>query len=216
MSYIKAPQGITGVKCDEVTITGDGVATPVQILQVQTDATITGDGTVASPLSAVGGGGSSLGFAFIERTDQTLPAAVVPFTQFPALDSPDFTLQLNEGVVVDIASGGLRFLVGGTYTVRCQMTWRLLELQPSNSEFILTSGLTQNIEPNPTPVINGVIHANIESNTTWTHTVQYEFMYVARAMDTLFPYVITEGDPCEINMDGGRQNTNWTITQVKA
>ncbi len=218
MSYITLPSsgGISSVSTDGITLTGDGVATNIEILQVQTDATITGDGTVASPLSAIGGGvPTQLGFAFVERTDQTLPPAVVPFTQFPALDSPDYTLQMNEGSIVDIASGALRFLQEGTYLVRCQMTWRLDELQPSNSEFILTSGLTKVVEPNPIPVINGVIHANIESNTEWTHTVQYEFMYQAQLLDSLFPYVTGEGDPATINMDGGRQNTNWTVTQLK-
>lgn len=218
MSYITLPSsgGISSVSTDGITLTGDGVATDIEILQVQTDATITGDGTVASPLSAVGGGGSSLGFAFIERMDNTLPTAEVPFTQFPALDNPDYQLQLNEGGIVDIVSGGLRFLVAGTYTIRCQMTWRLIELTPGNTEFVMTSGLTRTIEPDPRPVICGSIHANIESNTPWYHTVQYEFIFEAREMDTLFPYVITEGDPCEINMDGGRANTNWTVVQVMA
>jgi hypothetical protein len=217
VSYITLPSsgGISSVSTDGITLTGDGVATDIEILQVQTDATITGDGTVASPLSAVGGG-SSLGFAFVERTDNTIGSLVVPFLAFPALDNPDYTLQMNEGAIMDIAGGGIRFLVAGTYLVRCQMTWRLDELQPSNSEFILTSGLTLNIDPNPTPVINGSIHANIESNTEWTHTVQYEFLYEAKGMDSLFPYVETIGDPLSISMDGGRQNTNWTITQVKA
>lgn len=217
MSYITLPSsggGISSVSTDGITITGDGVATDIAILQVQTDATITGDGTVSSPLSAVGG--SSLGYAFINRQSVTTPPLVVPGLFFPTLDNGDFVLEFNEGGIVDIASGRIRFLVPGTYIMRCQMTFNLMELTAGNTEFILNAGLTEVIGPSPPPSISGSIHANIESNTPWQHTVQYEWIVTAMGKgDEYAPYLDITGDNAEIQMAAER-NTNWTILQVSA
>ena len=215
MSYITLPSsgGISAVNTDGITITGDGVATDIALLQVQTDATITGDGTVSSPLSAVGG--SSLGYAFINRQSVTTPPLVVPGLFFPALDNGDYVLEINQNGIVYIASGEIRFLVPGTYIMRCQMTFDLMELTPGNVEFILNNGLTQVIGPSPPPNISGTIHANIESNTPWRNTVQYEWMVIIRGGESYAPYLDITGDNCEIQMAAER-NTNWTITQVSA
>jgi len=217
VSYITLPSsggGISSVNTDGITLTGDGVATDIEILQVQTDgATITGDGTVSSPLSAVGG--SSLGYAFINRQSVTTPPLVVPGLFFPALDNGDYVLEINQNGIVDIASGEIRFLVEGTYIMRCQMTFDLVELTPSNTEFIINAGLTEVVGPSPPPNISGTIHANIESNTPWRHTVQYEWMVIVSGGESFAPYLDITGGNAEIQMAAER-NTNWTILQVSA
>ena len=67
------------VVTDGVTIQGDGtIFNPVEIKAVQHDGTLTGAGTVASPLSAVGGGGGATGPANALGFFDTAPPLTAP------------------------------------------------------------------------------------------------------------------------------------------
>ena len=217
MSYITLPStggGISSVSTDGITLTGDGVATDIEILQVQTDgATIVGDGTVANPLVAIGGGKpQTMAYMWVNKTTQIAPPATVPFTQFPLFDSGEWTEEISSGDW-DTVSGSLRCFKEGVYKITGQFTYELTELVAGNTEFILRGGLVQAVDPSLPLYCQGYLHANIESNTVWTGTVHFQWMGFVRDGQEFFPFVDVQGDPCDL-IGSLNFSTNVVIEEV--
>lgn len=203
MSYITLPStggGISSVNTDGITLTGDGVATDIEILQVQTDGvTVFGDGTVANPLVATGGGGKpqTMAYMWVNRKSIIAPPLVTPFLSFPLFDNGEWTEEISSGDW-DTATGSLRCFKAGVYKITGQFTYELTELQPSNTEFILRGGLVEAVDPSLPMYCQGYLHANIESNTAWTGTVHFQWMGFVSDNQEFFPFVETVGDSCEL------------------
>lgn len=217
MSYVSLPSsGITAVKTDGITIRGDGlIADPVAILQVQTDGvTITGDGTVANPLVGSGGKPQTQAFLWVTRDINSIGPLTVPYLQFPALDNGDWTETITSGDW-GTNGGGLRCFKQGVYKITGQITFELTELVPSNTEFIVRTGLVSVIDPDvdSNMLAQGYCHANIESNTPWQCTVHFQYMgFVANGVE-LFPFIETVGDPCDI-ADSVNYSSSYVVEEV--
>jgi len=218
MSYVSLPSsGITAVKTDGITIEGVGLpADPVALLQVQTDGvTITGDGTVASPLVGSGGGKpQTFAFMWVTRDTNSIGPLTVPYLQFPALDNGDWTETISSGDW-GTNTGSLRCFKEGVYKVTGQITFELTELVPSNTEFVVRTGLLSAINPDVDSVMlaQGYCHANIESNTPWQATVHFQYMGFVANGGELFPFIETTGDSCDI-ADSVNYSSSYVVEEV--
>lgn len=203
MSYIKSPNtgGSSSVKSDGVTIQGDGsVVDPIAILQVKTDSSISGDGTVANPLAVSPSKPYSFAYDNVELIAPVGPFTV-PFTAFPALDTGDWVETISSGDW-DIASGGLRCFKDGVYKITGQMTLQLGDLVAGNTEIIIQGGLVLTIDPSLPMFCQGYIHANIESNTTWAHTLHFSIISFVAAGTIYYPFLNAVGDVADLLLIG--------------
>lgn len=202
MSYIKSPNtgGSSSVKSDGVTIQGDGsVVDPIAILQVQTDSSISGDGTVANPLSATG---KITTFAYdnVELINPVGPFTV-PFMAFPALDTGDWTETISSGDW-DIASGSLRCFKDGVYKITGQLTLSTTDPAAPNTEFILQGGLLTALDPSLPYFCQGYIHAFIGASGVWTHTIHFSIIASVVAGTSFYPFVNAVGDVADLQIIG--------------
>jgi hypothetical protein len=204
MSYAKAPVGGTSVnaKTDGITLTGDGTdPLPIEILQVQTDATITGDGTVASPLSAVGGGGSSFPEWSQISYVSGIPPLSVPFLAYPTTMLSMWDEDGTFSNFVDYTTDYIRFQETGKYRVSMQQTWRT-DPAKGKTEFNMIMGLSETQVPAPSPVMQGAMYAHFEAGE-WKDTITCEFVITVKNIgDIYYPFVQTDGDPCDIELVG--------------
>lgn len=145
---------------------------------VTTDDTLTGDGTVISPLSVV-----PYSIAKTVFTNGALPPIVSPAQVFLGADAPNFT-QTMTSVDVDFPTGAIRFFTAGTYRISMQLSFEKIP-DPSQHDVQINFGLTD-ATPNPLLYENITYH-HFESNGTGLFTAEFSNVVEVAASDTLQP-----------------------------
>ena len=195
MSYIKAPEGLS---------------------EVIHDGTLDGDGTLADPLTVVGGGGSSSpDFWQVSYNGGFLPFTV-PFLAYPTVDVPSgqWSETGSGSPEIDFATGHIRVNAVGSFRVCMQVSWTLLDVGGGKREFTMRYGLSDAIAPAPSEVMQGFMFAHFE-NGAWSDTITAEFVIKNTVAGTIYyPFCETLGDACDIEVLPVGNSTNYYIEKV--
>jgi hypothetical protein len=157
-------------------------ATGAGLTTVTTDATLTGDGTVLSPLSVVP---NSLSVAKTVFSNGTLPPIVSPALVFPPTDT--YFTQTIASADVDFTAGYIRFYTTGTYRISMQLSFDKMP-DPSQHDVQINFGLCALPLTPPFPLLyENITYHNFESNSTGQFSAEFSTVVEVTANQTLQP-----------------------------